>query len=151
MQHSNSLLLCQLIHIIRILDFTQDSDNCFGCKSHTQTDSSTSPSFGESLKNNQIRIFIQSSRKEGASEKSLYASSNMTNPSNSRSIFSISERSRSFPVGLLGEHRKMSFVRSSVAARSFSAENWKFSSNKTSGTPHYSHRHRPDTYRKSDR
>jgi len=36
----------QLIHIIRILDFTQDSDNCFGCKSHTQADSGTSPSFG---------------------------------------------------------------------------------------------------------
>ena len=59
MQHGDGLLLSQLVDIIGIFDFTKNINNLFGSKSHSQTDSSTSPSFGECLEYDEIGIFIQ--------------------------------------------------------------------------------------------
>ena len=59
MQHGDGLLLSQLVDIIGIFDFTKNINNLFGSKSHSQTDSSTSPGFGECLEYDEIGIFIQ--------------------------------------------------------------------------------------------
>lgn len=71
MQHGDGLLLSQLVDIIGIFDFTKNINNLFGSKSHSQTDSSTSPGFGECLEYDEIGIFIQLFEERRSFRKSL--------------------------------------------------------------------------------
>ena len=71
-----------------------------------------------------LGCLLSSSRMGFCEEKSEYASSIITNPSNFSTTLSISSRLKLLPVGLFGEQIQMIFVFWSQAFKSLSADNW---------------------------